>query len=67
MEALYQRDIVRMGGSTEGTSDEDYKKFMAEIGMPETDASGRRSDTKPGPASRQGLGFDSGRYFHVSI
>ena len=77
VDAMYQRDIERMGGSTEGTGDEDYKKFLAEVGLgdggggggggrPGGDSGFSRGPGGGGP-SHAGLGFDSGRYFPFEL
>lgn len=55
VDALYNRDIARTGGAADGAPDEDYKKFMSEIGMPQP--SGRSqgdSFSRPHP----GLGME---------
>lgn len=53
VDALYNRDIARMGGEAEGAPDEDYKQFMSEIGMPQRQQGGD-SFSRPHP----GLGLE---------
>lgn len=57
VDALYNRDVARMGGGAEGAPDEDYKQFMSEIGMPQQPSSrpqGGDSFSRPHP----GLGME---------
>ena len=58
MDALYNRDVQRMGGNADGAPDEDYKQFMSELGMgPQSSArpsGGGDSFSRPHP----GLGLE---------
>ncbi len=56
VDALYNRDIARMGGPADSAPDEDYKQFMSEIGMPQSSGrpSGGDSFSRPHP----GLGLE---------
>lgn len=62
VDALYQMDIARMGGNAEGGSDEDYKQFMAEIGMSTTPSvTGSAQANAETARHRQGLGYGGDR------
>ena len=54
VDALYQRDIARMGGTTD-TSNDDYQKFAAEMGFTDGPASNSHSSRH-----HSGLGYEGG-------